>query len=211
MQQTFLILTLMASCLLVACEERADTPNEQPAGDAVDLADVPMRADAVDMLGKRLNLADVEWLDPDSGAFLDPPKAILVRWWTDTCPFCAMSLPAIEQLRTQFREGGLRTLAVYHPKPPRAVPAEDVLRRARELGYRGPVAADLRWETLRELYLDAGTRHSTSVSFLLDPDGVIRYVHPGPAFGPSEDPAQRQYDEDYRNLTAAIRAMLQRP
>ena len=57
------------------------------------------------------------------------PKVTLYRWWTDACPFCEASLPAIEQLRTRYEPRGLRVIAVYHPKPHRRI-ADNVIRAA---------------------------------------------------------------------------------
>jgi hypothetical protein len=144
---------------------------------------------------------------PSSGAG-PPPRATLYRWWTDGCRFCATSLPAVELLRVQFAERGLRVVGVYHPKPPRAVDLETVRRTARDLGYAGALAVDADWSELGRLYLSTGTRHSTSASFLVDADGVIRFVHPGPEFHPSDDPAAARQDADYQSLVRAVEALL---
>lgn len=137
-------------------------------------------------------------------------KGTLVRWWTDGCPFCASSLPAIERLRTKYASRGFQTLGVYHPKPPRAVRDADVLRQAEALGYRGPVAIDPAWASLRRVWLDGGTRRATSVSILLDADGVVRWVSPGPELFPSTDPAHATADREYRDMEAAIERLLGR-
>ena len=52
-------------------------------------------------------------------------------------------------------------------------------RLAGELGFEFPVAIDAGWRTLRAWWLDDHERGWTSVSFLLDRQGVIRHVHPG--------------------------------
>ncbi len=136
-------------------------------------------------------------------------RATLVRWWTDTCPFCEASLPALEELAREYGPRGLATVGVYHPKPPRptVAPAE-ALRAARERGYSGPVAIDADWRALSELWLDTGSRNATSASFLLDSEGVVRFVHAGPEFHRSEEAEHAQCDEDYRALARAVEALL---
>ena len=42
-----------------------------------------------------------------------------------------------------------------------------------------PVAIDRDWKTLHRWWLDEEKRGWTSVSFLLDRQGVIRHIHPG--------------------------------
>ncbi len=162
-----------------------------------------------DVIGKRLPIKDLRWLNTEDGKA--PPLAghvTLVRWWTDTCPYCARSLPAIADLETEYAVRGFQTIAVYHPKPPRAVKMETVLEAAHRIGYSGPVAVDDDWAVLRKAYLDTGDRRATSVSFLLDAEGRIRYVHPGPELrggdGPKESDLQAQYDE----MRQAIEALL---
>lgn len=165
------------------------------------------------MLGTRLVLDGLEWLNTADGepVTLTGRKVTLVRWWTDSCPYCAMSLPAIELLREKYAARGLQTIAVYHPKPPRDVAATKILQMAGDIGYTGPVAADLQWQTLQRVYLDHSSRRSTSVCFLVDEDGIVRYVHPGPAFGPTDEPSLQRLNQDYLNLAAAIEALVSRP
>lgn len=132
----------------------------------------------------------------------------LVRWWTDGCPFCERSLPAIESLRREHAGAGFETLAVYHPKPARHVEDGEVREMAARIGYHGALSIDERWESLKQIWLDTGEREATSVSFLLDREGRVRFVHPGPELHPSSDPEHAACDADYRRLAAAIRALL---
>ena len=46
------------------------------------------------------------------------------------------------------------------------------------------------------------------MSLLVDGDGVIRFVHPGPVFFPSEDPNSARENDDYRLLRQAIEALV---
>jgi hypothetical protein len=54
--------------------------------------------------------------------------------------------------------------------------------------FRFPVAIDPEWRTLKRWWLDdhAGW---TSVSFLVDRRGVVRFVHTGGSFAPGSDDA----------------------
>lgn len=110
-------------------------------------------------------------------------KVVLVRWWTETCPFCASSAPALRALDTIYSAEGLEVIGVYHPKADRdsALNVERVERAvaARQLDF--PIAIDWDWRngTLADWWLTGPDRPATSVTFLLDKNGVIQYVHPG--------------------------------
>ena len=173
-----------------------NTPEQRRAGD--------------DVVGRTMPpLAFDRWPNTDGNR---PPetagKVTLYRWWTDGCPHCEKTLPAVEALRQKYGPDGLQVVAVYHPKPPRPVRDGDVAAAAEALGYRGPVAIDLDWSELKKFYLDTGDRPATSASFLVDRDGVIRFVHPGPRFYPSADPGEATEDADYRRVEAAVRRLL---
>jgi len=107
-------------------------------------------------------------------------------------------------MRTELGVRGLQVVAVYHPKPPRAVDEETVAAAATERGYHGPLAIDADWASLRAIWLDTGRRAATSASFLLDGDGVVRFVHPGPEFHPSDDPEHASCDRDDHDLRRAV-------
>jgi len=135
-------------------------------------------------------------------------KATLYRWWTNTCPYCEASLPAIEKLRQKYAPQGLRVVGVYHPKPQRSVDDEAVLAMAQRFGYMGELAVDADWSELRKAYLSSGRRRATSITFLVDSAGVTRFLHPGPVLFPSEDPQYEVENDDYQLLKQAIEALL---
>ena len=136
-------------------------------------------------------------------------KATLYRWWTNACPYCEASLPAIEKLRQEYGPKGLRVVGVYHPKPQRSVDDEAVLAMAQRFGYKGELAVDADWSQLRKAYLSTGRRRATSVTFLVDSAGVTRFLHPGPVLFPSEDSQYKTENGDYQLLKKAIEALLQ--
>jgi thiol-disulfide isomerase/thioredoxin len=164
-----------------------------------------------DLVGKRLAKLELDrWIRPQPpvGPKTQRARATLYRWWTDTCPYCRASLPAVDLLRREYGPKGLRVVGAYHPKPPRAVDDEAVLAAARRLGYGGPIAVDEDWSALDTAYRSTGPRRATSVSLLVDGEGVIRFVHPGPVYFPSDDPDHVDENDDYRRLKRAIEVLL---
>jgi thiol-disulfide isomerase/thioredoxin len=136
-------------------------------------------------------------------------KVVLVRWWTEGCHFCASTLPELDALRRQHADDGLVVIGVFHPKPPREVSDRHILAVAKRLGFGGPIAVDRDWTTLDRYWLAGHPERSwTSVSFLIDRDGVIRWVHGGGEYHRSTDPAHArcvlQYQELERTLVTAL-------
>jgi thiol-disulfide isomerase/thioredoxin len=147
------------------------------------------------------------WLNTESNKPLDTTGSVtLYRWWTSECPFCKATLPGLEKFRQTYSEKGLKIVAVYHPKPPRAVPDSLILNAASSIGYRGPIAVDLNWSQLKRAY--PGNRGPTSISILVDREGIIRFVHPGPDYFPSDEKEKARQDEDYRLMEKAIETLL---
>ena len=113
-------------------------------------------------------------------------KVVLLRWWTDGCHYCAETLPALEELRKRHAQDGLVVIGVYHPKPPREVRDPTITRFAKKLGFSGPIAVDQEWSTLERYWLDGHPERTwTSVSFLIDRAGIIRWFHGGGEYHPS--------------------------
>ena len=145
-------------------------------------------------------LGDARFLAPF--AFADH-ELTLVRWWTDTCPFCADSLPALDALRARYASAGLAVVAMYHPKPPRAVPDATIVAHAERLGFHGTLAADLTWSKLADLQARGAPRRATSISVLVDRSGTIVWTHPGPRLHPgSAHPEAADAYEELRALLA---------
>jgi len=144
-------------------------------------------------------------------------KVVLVRWWTVGCSMCLASAPALDELQQKYGSKGLVVVGMFHPKPPRAVTAKEVRDWADRVGIRCPVAIDADWALLRRYWLDGHDRAFTSVSFLIDQQGRIRYVHPGGEFHGPPDPPYPAPDGDrqhhachqaYREMEALIGEML---
>lgn len=131
-------------------------------------------------------------------------SVVLVRWWTAGCPFCSTTAPALHALDHDYGPRGLRVIGMYHHKG--AAPFDPAVyeRTAKEYGFTFPVAFDPDWHTLESWLHDASGRAVdtgwTSITFVLDRQGVVRHVHPGGSYVEG-DPA---YDE----LRAVIERLL---
>ena len=175
-------------------------------GDAVQT--LPESRGGQELVGKKMPALNFNrWLNTDGNKPLDTAGSLtLYRWWTSECPFCKATLPGLEKFREKYGEKGLKVVAVYHPKPPRAVPDSLILNAARDIGYRGAIAVDLDWSQQKKVY--PNNPGPTSISILVDRDGIIRFVHPGPEYFPSDEREKAQQDEDYRLMEKAIQELL---
>ena len=136
-------------------------------------------------------------------------KVVLVRWFNTNCRYCGNTLPALETLRTRYAADGLVVVGVFHPKPIHAVSDAFVRRTARKLGFNGPLAVDEQWSTLNRWWLtNHPDRNWTSVSFLIDRAGIVRWAHGGGEYHPSSDPRHARCDVAYTELDRVVRQLL---
>lgn len=138
-------------------------------------------------------------------------QVVLVRWWTDTCPFCASSAPALRALHDEYSAKGLTVIGVFHPKAGRDDPLDvaRVLRAVESRQFLFPVAIDWEWRTrtLEDWWLTGPMRPATSVTFLLDKSGIIRFVHPGMEYHDADGAEEHAMCV---NDMASIRAAIER-
>jgi glutathione peroxidase-family protein len=137
-------------------------------------------------------------------------KVVLLRFWTEKCRFCEASLPALEVLRERYGDDGLVVLGAFHPNEPGQDRSDArILEVADSLGFGGPIACDQRWRTLRRYWLDGHPdRNWVSTSFLVDREGVIRWVHGGGEYHETEDPRHARCEVKLHELEAAIEQVL---
>jgi peroxiredoxin len=110
-------------------------------------------------------------------------KVVLVRWWTAPgCAYCAASADSLEKWWHSYRNQGLVVIGAYHHKSDAALTREHVVRESRHLGFTFPVAIDRNWKTLNEWWLNRTNRGWTSVTFLIDRTGTVRFIHGGGAY-----------------------------
>jgi peroxiredoxin len=136
-------------------------------------------------------------------------KVVLIRWWTDTCELCAATAPALRQLQREFAGDGLVVIGVFHPKPAGDWNLQRVQRAVAKYQFTFPVALDGDWSALHRWWLDGAKREYTSVSFILDKNGIIRYVHPGGEYHPpSGSPGHAMCERDFKQIHSAIENLL---
>jgi peroxiredoxin len=107
-------------------------------------------------------------------------RVAIVRWWTNGCKLCSSSVPALTELGKKAT-----IVAVYHPKPPREITPDEVRGFAKQIDMPGALAIDRDWKVL-DRWMAPGTRDFTSLTFLLDKKGIVRYVHKGGVIEPEE-------------------------
>jgi peroxiredoxin len=128
-------------------------------------------------------------------------KVVLVRWWTaPACPYCAATAPALNEFYEKYKDRGLVVIGFYHHKASSPLEISQVKQYAAKFGFKFPVAIDLNWKTLRRWWLSDPKKDWTSVSFLLDRQGVIRHIHPGGTYV--------RGDKAYKSLKIKIEQLL---
>jgi len=128
--------------------------------------------------GEAHDFAGLAWVD---GAPDLQGRVLLVRWWTHPCELCSGSAPALARLSVKAP-----LVAVYHPKPRGDVTPERVREEAKKAGMPGILAIDRDWAVL-DRWAPPASRRETSLTFLLDARGRVRYVHPGGLIGPDDE------------------------
>jgi thiol-disulfide isomerase/thioredoxin len=112
-------------------------------------------------------------------------QVVLVRWFMSTeCPLCSATAPSLRAFDADYRARGLRVIGLYHHKDAEPLDPAKVEAYVKRYGYVFPVAIDTDWRTLKAWWLDGHDRNFTSVSFLLDRQGVVRFIHPGGKVAP---------------------------
>ncbi|MFT5204824.1 MAG: hypothetical protein ACI9GC_000108, partial [Phycisphaerales bacterium] len=79
---------------------------------------------------------------------------------------------------------------------------------AKERTFKGQIVIDEDWSQLRKWWLASGKRSATSVSILVNSEGVVRFVHPGPVLFPSDEKQFAQENKDYELLDKSIDYLL---
>lgn len=136
-------------------------------------------------------------------------KVVLIRWWTDTCDLCEATAPALRKLQNEYGSKGFQVIGVFHPKPAGDWSVSRVQRAAARFNFAFPIALDGDWSTLKRWWLNGAERDYTSVSFIVDKHGVIRYVHPGGEFHESNgDAAHAVCERDFRKIEKTVAELL---
>ncbi len=129
-------------------------------------------------------------------------RVVLVRWWTGPeCQYCAASAPILNAWYNTYRASGLVIIGFYHHKSSTPISPDHVRQLVERYGFQFPVAIDPQWQTLKRWWLNRHDRPWTSVSFLIDQEGLIRYVHPGGSYTA----------EEVKAIEAVIQNLLEHP
>jgi len=164
----------------------------------------PELSEGSELIGKSAEPWEVrDWLHSEPLKLADlKGKVLLVRFWTAPgCPFCAASAPALNEFYEKYHDQGLEVIGFYHHKSAEPLSVEDVEVYAKEFGFQFPIAIDYDWKTLRNWWIDGHEKGWTSVSFLIDKEGIIRHIHPGGQY--------LKGDRDYIQLEARIQQLLE--
>ena len=137
-------------------------------------------------------------------------KVVLIRWWLETCPYCKATAPSLNEFHKSFSDDGLVIIGMYHSKP---IYREISKREVQEFGdaksFEFPLAIDKNWEVLRSYWPREIPMSYTSVSFLIDREGIIRYIHPGGSYSILGQPYDdSKWAKDYHEIKAQIESLL---
>lgn len=184
MRRLAISLLLAAAACAAADERAAPEPARAAAGPGAETIDVST------IVGKPAPAWTLDWM---GSAELSVEglrgQVVLVRWFTEGCPYCAGTAPTLTALHDELGARGLAIIGVYHHKSDEPLEPTKVRALADRLRFRFPIAIDHDWRTLRAWWLDAHPGW-TSVSFLIDRRGVVRFVHTGGSYAPGSDDAK---------------------
>jgi thiol-disulfide isomerase/thioredoxin len=190
-------LVTLAACDVAGGAPQTAPPKAKPAPAAPGAAGaervaIGPDADTIDartIVGKPVPAWDADWMGAAPIAPADlRGQVVLVRWFTEGCPYCAATAPTLVKLDDELGDKGLRIIGMYHHKSDEPLEPARVKALAERFGFRFPIAIDHEWKTLKRWWLD-DHEGWTSVSFLVDRAGVVRYVHTGGAYAPDSDDA----------------------
>lgn len=176
------LVAAMAACVLAMTMSKS-LPGMPP----------PAEGGSGDLIGTRAQEWHLDgWLNSKPLKLADlRGKVVLVRWWTaPECPHCAATAPVLNAFHKEYTDKGLVVVGVYHQKGRTPLKEPDVALHAQRLGFQFPVAIDRDWTTLKQWWLETGDRPWTSVSFLIDRQGVIRHIHEGGRYEKGSDDAK---------------------
>jgi cytochrome c biogenesis protein CcdA/thiol-disulfide isomerase/thioredoxin len=136
-----------------------------------------------------------QWFNTPGGRKLDlaslrsQHRVVLIDFWTYTCINCIRTLPQLKAWDAKYRSAGLTIVGVHTPEFPFEKDAGNVRAAIAQNGIRYPVAQDndyATWNAYQNQYWPA--------HYLIDANGVVRYVH----FGEGE----------YAKTESAIRSLI---
>ena len=131
-------------------------------------------------------------------------KVVLIRFWTDGCAYCEKTAPALRALDARYRDQGLVVIGIHHPKDA----TSDPVKGMKALRLTFPVATDPDWQTIKAYGVGTTFTRFTSVSFLIDREGTIRFVHDGGEWHEGGGPDHEPCNQAYRTLVTTLKSLL---
>ncbi len=101
-------------------------------------------------------------------------KVVLIDFWTYTCINCIRTLPHVTSWYEKYKDQGLVVIGVHTPEFEFEKKTENVVAAMKQYGINYPVAQDndyATWNAFNNRYWPA--------KYLIDKDGIVRYVHFG--------------------------------
>jgi peroxiredoxin len=154
-------------------------------------------------------LPALTWVDgkPRSLASL-AGRVVVLRNFTSGCPYCEGTMSALDRIHQDWKGRGVVVLGVFHPKPPRPARAAEAASAARALGATFPVAVDPDWSLVNAWWLSRTPGTWTSITWVLDRSGRIRFVHPGGEYHPGGGPEHARCRRDEAELRRTIASLV---
>lgn len=184
--------SLIAGCSGPAPAEPASAAPTPSASRPISIGPDSERMDATTIVGRPAPAWEVDtWISSPPLAVEEVRgRVVLVRWFTEGCPYCTATAPSLVELHDELGAEGLSVIGFYHHKSEEPLVDDNVRALVERFGFRFPVAIDRDWRTLRRYWLDDHPESWTSVSFVIDRRGVVRFVHTGGAYAPGSDDAR---------------------
>jgi len=183
------------------------TPPPQPRDASAAPSPTAVTADSDSLLGRAMPQWQVAaWANTQPLTLADlRGSVVVVRFWTNTCPYCEASMPALVALASQFADRPVVFVGLYHAKPrDRPGAWQDAQKIARDWGVTFALGHDKDWATLRSWWLSTGDRAATSATIVLGTQGEVIHVHPGPVYFPSDDPKHAEENRAFVALRDAV-------
>ncbi|OGH16466.1 MAG: hypothetical protein A3C30_04725 [Candidatus Levybacteria bacterium RIFCSPHIGHO2_02_FULL_40_18] len=101
-------------------------------------------------------------------------KVVLIDFWTYTCINCIRTLPHVTSWYEKYKDKGFVVIGVHTPEFEFEKKTENVEAAIKQYGINYPVPQDNDYKTW-----DAFNNRYWPAKYLIDKDGIVRYVHFG--------------------------------
>lgn len=154
----------------------------------------------------------IQWLQ---GGPLTPRdlagKVILLRFWTAGCPYCTRTAPVLQKVWEEYEERGVVVVALHHPKSEVGRLKETVTEAVKDFDWTFPVGIDDAWDTVRKYGVGKTFKRFTSITFLIDKQGIIRFVHDGGEFHEGGGSDHQDCNDAWNAVRATLNDLVSEP